>query len=264
MKILTGDVGGSMAFLKKLFSKQSDRNPSNATPSSTGNPANDPDMIKIFDAYRREMYITRQNWLEKVLPGSIEQNWNKPEKLSGLIIQSLGDGFFKEMVKPAEHLFEIDQDHERATTLLGIIYLKTKRVGDSERILQQHIEKYGESDVVLTNLAKAYSELGDDQRSLKTLFRGLQLDPNQDNALGWYMAIQREKGGEEAELEALAQIADLHGSWRAQLWLAREALKRHNLSRALNLYEQSLAASPSPTPSDLLMQLSGDLGNSGC
>jgi len=54
----------------------------------------------------------------------------------------------------------------------------------------------------------------------------------------------------------------LAGSWRAQLWLARFALERGDLPEATRLYEEALGRAR-PVPADLLMQMSGDLGNRG-
>src|SRR5690606_39666138 len=51
--------------------------------------------------------------------------------------------------------------------------------------------------------------------------------------------------------------------WRAQLWLARLALQQGHLAEAKDLYRQSLSVAPDPPPSELLMQISGDLGQAG-
>ena len=218
-------------------------------------------MIRVFDGYGRELFITRQQWRENVLPGTIEKAWNQPEDLYAIIVQALNDGFIEDMVRPAKQLHGIDPVPSRGATVLGIVYLQTKRLDDAERVLTEHGQKHGEDGVVLTNLAKVYSAKGDEARSLKTLWHALELDPNQDNGLVWYEAIHREKEGEAAGLEALRRVAAQRGSWRAQLWLARAALRSRDLPGALALYEQSLANAGQPTPADLLMQLSGDLGN---
>jgi hypothetical protein len=61
----------------------------------------------------------------------------------------------------------------------------------------------------------------------------------------------------------LLRVAGLPGSWRAQLWLARAALKARQLSRALTYYRESLSRVTKPVPVDMLMQISGDLGRAG-
>jgi hypothetical protein len=52
-------------------------------------------------------------------------------------------------------------------------------------------------------------------------------------------------------------------SWRAQLWLARDALERRDLVAAEGFYAEALARAGHPAPPDALMQMSGDLGNNG-
>lgn len=257
-----------MSLFKNLFGRRSQPTPPAIASGKTvdtppGDPSKDPNMIRVFDAYGREMFITRQQWHDNVLMGNIQRHWNTPDQLAELIIGALNDGFFEDMVKPAERLAQIDPNVERSVVLLAIVYLKVKRLDDSERVLQQHIRKHGESGVVLNNLAKAYAEREDHEKSLETLWRGLQLDPNQDNGMGWYEVIHREKGGEEAGLEALRRIAAIPGSWRAQLWLARSALNTRQTDQAIDLYKECLSRVGQPVPADLLMQMSGDLGNSG-
>jgi tetratricopeptide (TPR) repeat protein len=91
----------------------------------------------------------------------------------------------------------------------------------------------------------------------------LEVDPNLENAFGWHQAIHRERGGEVAETRELKRIAEIPGSWRAQLWLARAALKSQHFEKALALYRESMKHTGRPVPTDLLMQMSGDLGNHG-
>ncbi len=230
-----------------------------AVPAPPADPAKDPNMIRVFDAYGRELFITKQHWRDSVLLGHIEKVWNQADELAQVIIQSLHDGFAADMLKPAVHLLEIDPQQERAATVLAIIYRELKRPDDAEKVLQNFIVRHGETGSVLTNLAKVYSDRGQQDRSLQTLWRGLQLDPNQDNGMGWYEVIHREKSPAE-RLAALRRVAAIPGSWRARLWLARDALVRRDLAAALAFYEEALAVAPRSPPADMLQQISGDFG----
>lgn len=258
-----------MSFLGKLFGKK----PASATPTVTAgasvsradsaDPAKDPNMIRVFDAYGRAMFITKQVWRDSVLVDHIKKVWDKPDDLYGIIVQSLRDGFGAYMIKPAEHLAAIDPVAERGAIILAIIYREQKRLDDSENVLRRYLAKHGESGVALNNLAKVHSDRGDEKLSQETLWRALQLDPNQDNGFGWYAAIHREKDGDAGALAAFRRIAALPGSWRAQLWLARDALQRRQLDEAMALYAEAFARAARPVPTDMLQQVSGDLGNNG-
>jgi hypothetical protein len=59
----------------------------------------------------------------------------------------------------------------------------------------------------------------------------------------------------------MRRIAFLPRSWRAQIWLARAALAARDLEKARALYAEAIARAGNPVPTDLLMQMSGDLGN---
>jgi tetratricopeptide (TPR) repeat protein len=250
-----------MGIIKNLFGKKPE-SAKQETPRA-GEPVNDPKMIKVYDKFGRELLITREQWLENVLKGTLESNWNKPDELYGNIVNSLNDGFIHEMLAPAEQLFKIDPQRVRAACIYGIVLMENGRLEQAEEVLRSHMREHGEDGVVLTNLAKVFFKRNDPREGESILWRGLELDPNQDNGLGWYEAIHRERGGEAAGLEALHRISKLPGSWRAQLWLARVELKNGKLPRALSLYKEALSRAGDQPPTDMLMQISGDLGNQG-
>jgi len=253
-----------MGIFGKLFDKKPQAPKQDAeAPQPVKDLENDPNLIRVFDKYGQEVFITRDEWRSKVLPGTLQSHWNNPDQLYGTIINALNDGLLSDVLGAAEQLHRIDPIPSRAACLYGIVLMKNKRLDEAERVLRSFVEKHGEEGAVLTNLAKVYADRNENQLADDTLWHALEVDPNQDNGLAWYEALQRERFGEEAGLEALRRIAVLPGSWRAQVWLARAALKSRNLEQALAYYRESLSRSGNDIPADLLMQISGDLGNHG-
>lgn len=253
-----------MGLFDKLFGK-SEKKPAaqtTAAPAATAPPKQD-ELIRVHDKYGREYQITREQWRTSVLAGAVRSAWSKPDDLYNIIADALGQGFRADVVEAAKRLYEIDPDAVRCACVWGIVLIQEDRIDEAEKVFQGFIARHGENGVVLTNLAKVYAARKDQAKVEEILWRGLQLDPNQDNGALWYEAIHRERGGEEAGLEACRRIAALPGSWRAQLWLARAALKAKDLAAAVSLYQEVLARSQRPIPADLLMQMSGDLGNAG-
>lgn len=220
-------------------------------------------MIRVFDKYGRELFISKDEWRKNVLPGSIQSQWNNPDQLYGVILGALNDGFRADVVDAARQLYKIDTDAVRGACVWGIVLMEEERLDEAEKVFRDFISRHGEAGVILTNLAKVYSKRKDDSQAEQILWHALEVDPNQDNGFGWYEVIHRERGGEEAGLAAMRRVAALPGSWRAQVWLARAALKSRDLETALTLYRESLSRAPKPAPGDLLMQISGDLGNAG-
>jgi tetratricopeptide (TPR) repeat protein len=256
-----------MSFLKRIFGKAAEPAPGAPQPAATQapprDPASDPNMIRVFDAHGRELFITKEQWRDNVLLGNLEKAKGDPDKLANLIIGALQDGFAKDVIPFAEHLHATDSAPARGATLLGVVYLDVGRPADAERVLRDFLERHGEDAYVLTNLAKAQDARGDHQLAETTLWRSIQLDPNQDNGFGWYAAIRRDRDGEAGWLDACRRVAALPSSWRAQLWLARDAIQRGDLPAAISLYQESLSHAGHPAPGELLKQLSGDLGNAG-
>jgi tetratricopeptide (TPR) repeat protein len=254
-----------MSFLRKLFENKKPAENSRGVNSqpSQADPANDPNMIKVYDGYGREMFITKQQWKDNVLLDNLEQKRDDPDELYGMLVGALEDGFAADIVPYAEHLWRTDPVPSRGTTILGIIYMENNRLDDAERIFRDFLSANGDDGVVLTNMAKVFSRRGDNAQAESILWHALEVDPNQDNGLDWYAAIHRERGGEACAVDAYRRVAALPQSWRAQLWLARDALEGRDLATAKTLYAEALSRSGSPPPSDLLMQMSGDLGNNG-
>jgi len=226
-------------------------------------PSKDPNLIKVFDGYGREMFIPKEEWRMNVLPGTLKSNWNNAEQLATIIVSSMTDGFFPDVLAAAEHLHRIDHSSAQSTCIYAVVLMKNHRFDEAEKVLRDYLEKRGEDGSVLTNLAKVYAERNDHGKAMEVLWHALEVDPNQDNGMGWYEAIHREKGGPAAGLEALQRVAALPGSWRPQLWLARHALQTRKPEEALKLYHGCLGRVGHPVPADLLMQMSGDLGNTG-
>jgi tetratricopeptide (TPR) repeat protein len=256
-------LGASMSILKKLFGR-------NETPSlvvkpdpppQPGNPSA-PEMVQVFDQFGRLLQMPKETWRTQVLGPNLTAKRNDPEALSGLIVSALRDGCAADVLESARHLATCDPQPLRAANLLGVVLLQLKRHDEAKHILEQATAKYGEEGSVLTNLAKAYSGLGDSEKSEATLWRAIERDPNQDNGLLWFAAIEKDRGGPPAQLAAFERVARLPNSWRSQLWLAREVLSRKDVARATELYREALGRM-NPVPTDALMQISGDLGNSG-
>lgn len=252
-----------MSFLGKLFRGKEAALPaaSPLLPKPAGDPSKDPDLIRVFDSYGRELFITRQEWRDNVLLGNLKNVWDQPDALYGMIVGALNDGFRADVVEAARQLFQIDPTPSRGACVWGIVLMEEGRLDEAEKVFRDHMAMHGEDGVILTNLAKVYAARKDHVQAEEVLWHALEFDPNQDNGVLWYEVIHRERGGETAGQEALRRVAALSGSWRAQLWLARAALKDRDLERALALYRESLDRAPRPAPADLLMQISGDLGN---
>jgi len=221
-------------------------------------------VIKLFDKTGGMVLVSKEDYRTRSLPASLSANRSDPEQLSAIIIASLQDGFFPDILEAAEHLQQIDPVRSRGTCVYGIALMKNGRLEEAERVFLSHMKQYGEDGAVLTNLAKIYSERNDTEKSSATLWHALEVDPNTENALTWYAALAHERAGKEGMLEAWRHVAAIPGSWRAQLWLACTALESRDPQTALAYYREGLSRVGDSVPADFLMQMTGDLGKHGC
>ncbi len=221
----------------------------------------EPAMITGYDKFGRQMLIPRKEWQEKVLPANLRQHWNSPDNLYMTIYMALNDGFHQEVLTASERLLAIDLNRERGHVVRGIVFMKNGDLDGAERVLQQYIRQFGATGSILTNLAKVYADRKDNEKAEATLWEALTLDPNQDNGLLWWAAIHQERGGKEAFLRAIREAAAIAGSWRPQLWLARNCLEEKNLPEAKRYYDHILKIAVDQP--DVLIMISGDLGKNG-
>ena len=222
-----------------------------------------PESVRVYDEFGRELFVPIDAWRNTMLQPALAKAGDDPDKLYGLILDALQMHLAPDLLKAAERLLEIDPTPLRATTIYGIVLMQSGNPAAAVDVFEKYLAQHGPEGVVLTNLAKAQSAQGRQAASDATLWRAIEADPNQDNGLGWYLAIERDRGGEQGYTAALERVAGLPGSWRAQTWLARLTLDRNDLAQALELYKRALATAGTPAPADLLQSVSGELGKHG-
>lgn len=230
--------------------------------TSADMPRGGPDrLIDVYDSYGQRLQISLSEWREKVLRPNLESHRDSPDDLYNLIISAMNDQLFADVEVAARRLIEIDPVIERSHTILGITLMKLGQSEEATAILEKAIAQVGRTGTLLTNLAKAQFERGLRAESEKTLWEAVVADPNMDNGVLWWLALQNEKGGEEAYLEGLSSVCALPGSWRPKLWLARHHLEHGDLEQAERIYRSVLESGC--FDAEGLMMISGDLGNNG-
>ena len=227
------------------------------------NPSTHPgDFIKFYDNTGREMLIEKEEYRTKVLPTNLQKVWDKPEELYNWVVGALKDGFHKDVLAASEQLFKTYNNQERRHVIRAVVLKLNGFLDEAETILRTHIEKNGETSTAALNLAQVQAQKNNMEQAEKTLWRSIELDPNNLQAIIWWVAIQRERDQEKGEHEALGRIGQLPGSYRAHLWIGRIALEKKNLDIAKRCFSYVLSHG-GQDHSDVLMTISGDLGNSG-
>jgi tetratricopeptide (TPR) repeat protein len=207
------------------------------------------------------MLISKLEWVRKVLPDQLQKHWNEPSELYNDILLSLNDGLPEYVVDAAQHLKEIDNIKERGYVILSIVYMKIDRNDDAQIVLEEYIRFNGKTGTVLTNLAKAYQAQGKHQKCMDTLWEGLQLDPNQENGLAWWLALKKEQGGINTYVQALHEASTIPGSYLPQLYTARNYIENKDFDTALNMYRHLIREHGQKD--DVLFMISGDMGQAG-
>jgi tetratricopeptide (TPR) repeat protein len=244
-----------MGFLNFFKTKKQAAPPNSALAGAEGG-------IKVADKFGQQFLIPREQWQTEILKPNLEKSWNDPDALYNLIVQALNDKFPESVLDAAIHLSKIDTDRQRGLTIVAVAYLELGRNREAQVAAEKGLAEFPQSAYLMTNLAKAFFAQGKASETDTWLKRGLEIDPNQDLAFNWFVARKVELVGEHARNDAYLELAKSPLAWRPQLWMARDFLANSRFDSALTLYKEVLARA-NPLPSDVFMQISGDLGNAG-
>ena len=228
--------------------------------ASEPDPPQEEERVSLFSDSGTQVQIDRASW-RKVLLNKFSEDRDDPEKLFAALVTAIKDDLVDDCEATARRLLQIDPEHRRATTLLAHVLTQTGKADEAEGLLLASLAEHGEDAVVRNNLAKVYAVRGEDDRVLETLRECLELDPNEENSLQWWVAIKREREGEEAARELLREIAERDGSWRASIWLARMEIEEGQIEMAVSRFRQVLASAS--VDGEALTTISGDLARAG-
>lgn len=137
------------------------------------------DLIQVFDKSGTPLYLTKEEWRTRVLPGMLSANRDNPDELYKIIVGTLQDGLPADVAEATEHLYRIDPDRSRAVCAWASVLMGLKRISEAEQVLRSHVEQHGEEGYVVTNLAKVHAARDENDLAAATLWHALELDPNQ-------------------------------------------------------------------------------------
>jgi tetratricopeptide (TPR) repeat protein len=221
------------------------------------------DSVWVIDWYGRQQTISAKDWARSVLPSDLHFAWDKPDALASTIELALIHRCAADVLDAARHLHEIDPNKGRAVCLLADSLLYSGHDLEAERILDFHVQQHGEEAGVVATRAIIEYARGRSRRAEELLWRSIELDPNGARAVGNYAGLSYQRGGVQAEVEAMTRIAALPGSWRADVALVWVALNDKNLEVGLKHAGEALRKAPRPAPIDLLESLAHALISQG-
>jgi tetratricopeptide (TPR) repeat protein len=219
-------------------------------------------LISCYDSFGREIRIPKEQWAENILPGILENAKDDPNRLYSVILQACQDGFPSLVVGHARLLAKTDPVPERGTVIFGIALMDCGKFDEAENVFLDYLRKHGPAGHVLTNLAKVYSHQNRTDLSDKCLWNSLETDPNQENALGWYVAGRKERFAEN-EIDIFRKVARIPGSWLAKSWMAIVLAKNGNVDEALSACKTIIGECPDPLPESVFGAVSAVFGISG-
>ena len=216
-----------------------------------------PAFVEATDAFGRRVRLPREEYKKNVLPELVKAHNNDPERLVAVILQAVRDGMAGEVIAAANRLTVVDKDVDRALSVLGVVLRDAGELDAAESTMKELLQKRPDSPNARVGLAMIAEKRGLVSRAEELLWEALQKDCNHADAVHCLLQLRHRAVGDSGYRAEIEKIAALPGSWRAQLWLARLALKDGRTDEAKTIYRDVMARAGSE--SDALVMASGDL-----
>jgi len=197
-------------------------------------------MIPLFDGVGHPVWLDREEFRKEVIPQHLEAEWNHPEELYTFVVQIFRDGFVEEAERGADRLLELYNRAEGVLLLKSLILLRKGEDEEAETLVRECMEKYPDRGMAHTFLARIYDKRGDREGVIDSLRRGLELEPNQETALLWWVDLTIEEGGKSKAIEELKPFVEKEGAWWPKLIAGRLHLEEGDTSRAVHLFNHVL------------------------
>ncbi len=138
------------------------------------------------------------------------------------------------------HALERDPGNARALQYLGMLRLQQQRLPEGVALLEAAARAAPDDGFVLSNLARAYADTGDAERSLATAARAVKL-PCEQSQLGLVLQVYGKalaRAGRPAEAEpVLRRAVELKPAIPVEVDLARVLVAQQRDDEALALFE---------------------------
>jgi len=220
-----------------------------------------PELLEAVDGLGRRVQMTREEYRTKVIPELVKAHGSDPQQLSAVIMQGVQQGFATDLVGAANRLVVIDEDPERALTILAVTQRDAGDLEASEFTLKELLQKRPDSAAPRVGLAMLAHHRGDLAGCEKLMWQAVEADPNHADAVHGWLQIRHQQVGDEGYRAEVDKLVALPGTWRPQLWRARLDLQQDRTDEALATYREQFAREE--VLPDMMLMAATDLARAG-
>ena len=183
-------------------------------------PSAPPEHVEAVDAFGRRVRIPREEYRSKVLPDLVKAHGSDPDRLAGVIMQAVRDGFAGDAIAAANRLTVVDKNVERALSVLAVVQRDAGELDAAEATLRELLEKKPGSPSAHVGLAMLEERRGNQEAGERLLWQALELDCNHADAVHAYLQTRHRAVGDAGYSVEVEKVAALAGC------LARQAVAR--------------------------------------
>jgi len=222
-------------------------------------------MVRVMGADGQEVLMPYQVLEEKLIPTLLQQAWNSPDVLAHILENVVPHLPTRRLMDAGRRLFDTDPVRNRGVRIWAALLLQAGQTAQAEQVLVDYLSELEGKPLTMPQanlvamlgtiyLRQEKSELGQ-----RHLWQALEANPNSDFALE---AFCRQPDG-SFSTDKLIRVASLSKAWRARTLYWGQLLEEGQIEKVQEDADRVLRDAPKPVPQELLLQLSGDLGNWG-
>lgn len=183
--------------------------------------------IEYYDEFGINKKIMKQEWVKNILEPSIQENINNVDALCEIVMDAFSKKVYLETKKACLKIYEIDENHDRRTNILGLFYIKTKNYEEALNLFKRYTEKYEPSETLCINYGKLLKKMLKLEEAEYYFLKALTKNNNSSIAFDQYFNMIK-KINKSAYEERLEQFSKIEGAWRAKLRMGMEKYSKGN------------------------------------
>ncbi|UCD92764.1 MAG: tetratricopeptide repeat protein [Methanobacteriota archaeon] len=189
-----------------------------------------------------------------------EMNWDDSARLKEIGEACILNKYFDVAEMVFERVMELDPDDDDAVIQFSSALLNQKRWDEAEEIISNYFSTDPTSSVAHQFLAVIHEKKGDPQKSAAEMYKALECDPNNENAL--WMAYWRahKSSGDEGALQEMQDLGEKYPKAWGPIYIMARHFEDLDPKNAKRFYESALQRDDSDA---ILISFTAFLGKAG-
>lgn len=198
--------------------------------------------IHYYNDYDQDLYMLISDWIKFILPKELEKAKDSYDRLYKLALFCYNNAISSNILNEAKKLLKCNPMNIEYYILVVNIMLQCNFSKEALDTIKLAIKEYPREGRLFSQLAKVYYALGKKDLAFMYMWKGLLLNPNQEEVFFTYFDYASSNDVNDA-IKKINILLNIEGSFIPNLFLANVALYEDDLDKAMDIYQDVLKKS---------------------